>query len=298
MQKLLILCIVIFLWACGSVPVYEQKYQEGISAWEQGNKKEAIVLLNESLADNPQYYPARMELGNYHRELQEYEQAAKDYEAAIELAAQESDPWILAGESYLQVGRSIEDPEEYQKVFLTAQYKFSKALELPKLGSENKFRATLGKGICLLKRTLTEDAREYLGKALEEQPNDIEAKFYNAVLKEQQVGPNKASMEIYEKVIAANSKHVEALKQMGDLFKKLGHTNQAHEYYSRFLNAGGKSASIQEWVIEQDKVWQAANAVPREKETIMICPDCGRIGKKGQKVCDFDGSDLIPQEKS
>ena len=28
----------------------------------------------------------------------------------------------------------------------------------------------------------------------------------------------------------------------------------------------------------------------------MVCPECGRIYKKGHKVCDFDGAELVPLE--
>lgn len=298
MKAIYILIIVLILSACQSTPLYEQKYQMATNAWEQGNKNEAITLLNESLQENPEFYEGRMELASYFHQLRQYKKAAEQYELCIELSPQDPTSWILGGESYLELARTIDDNEERSKTFLDAQHKFSNALNLQNLSKEGKFRATLGKGICLLQRTLKEDAREYIEDALRMQPNDISAKFYDAMLREHQLGPNQKSLDVYEKVLIWKPDHLEALQQMGDVFKKLGLHQKAFDYYKKFLNLGGQSANIQEWINAESSKMQANQGEPQEKEVIMVCPSCGRFGKKGQKTCDFDDTELVSQEKS
>ncbi len=313
-MKLYLIILFVFLIACESVPLYEQKYNMAVNTWKQGNRNEAITLLQEALQENPDFYEGRLELGSYYFQQKKYKEAAAQYEAAVEIAPQDPNPWILAGESYLELARSIEytDIEERSQKFLTGQNKFSNALRLDGISKEDKFRATLGKGICQLYRTLKEDAREYIGDALRMKPNDVVAQFYNAVMLEQQLGPNKKSLEKYKEVLEKEEKkrnnsegaeplHLEALQNIGDSFCKLNLTSSAYDYYKDFLNYGGKNKNIQEFVSTENNRRQAeesrrqAEEVKNNKveETVMICPACERFGKKGQTVCEFDGTDLI-----
>lgn len=289
-----ILALSIILMACETIPEYEQKYQLAVDSWKQGNKAEAVQYLHESVDLNPDYYEAWLQLGNYQADQQQWEEAAKAYEAAIPLQEQDPEPLLGAGESYIEVGRSLEEEESKQKTFLTAQHNFSKVLDLGRLSEDDKFRATLGKGICLLTRTLVEDSRSYLQEALEMRPDSYTARFYEAMFRESQLGPNKKSLEVYEKILVWKPDHLEALRQLGNVYRKLEQKNLAYNYYQKFFDNGGKSTSIKDWMDKNPPITTTSS----EPEYLMVCPECGRIGKKGQTVCDSDGAELIRQEKS
>lgn len=46
--------------------------------------------------------------------------------------------------------------------------------------------------------------------------------------------------------------------------------------------------------ISSQPVKQIINTPPQEKEILMVCPICGRLGEKGSELCSFDGELLEP----
>ena len=296
MKKLwLMISILSILTSCQSVSTLSKtKYQEALSAWEKGQKENAVAFMEEAIQNSPRYYEAHIQLGNFYRDMNDYENSLAQYDLAIKLAPSDPEGWLSTGETCVRWGRFLKG-EKKLSIYLKGQYHFSKVLGFKQVSEEEEFRATLGKGICLLNRTLTEDARKYLNEALALNEDDIDAIFYNAVLREQEMGPNKKSMDTYEEVLERKPDHLDALKKMGDLFKALGMNQKGLDYYKKFIEAGGSSSDIDQWVADQERLAAEQNDVPQQAEIIMVCPECGRIGKQGQTICDFDGTELIAQ---
>lgn len=292
---LFLLLLSFLLVSCQSVSnLAKEKYTQSLDAWEKGQKKEAISLISEAIQASPNYYDAHVQLGNFYSQSNEHAKAAEEYETAIQLDDSDHNIYLALGDTCIALARE-EESEEQAKRYLRGQYAFSRVLEFKRLPLDDKFRATLGKGVCLLYRTLTEDARRYIHEAAQLKPDHIDSIFYTAALREQEMGANKKSMQTYETVLQKKPNHLEALKWMGDLFKKIGLPGKALDYYQQFLAKGGRSTSIKEWVSEQEKATVAAGPTTA-KEIVMVCRECGRIGKQGQQVCDFDGADLLAQD--
>lgn len=280
---------VLIISCANSTPKSKKMYDEAIVSWGQGKKEEAIEKLTGATKDNPKYYEAHLKLGEFYSSMEEHTKATESLETAIKIKPEDAEAYLIAGEVYLQI--ATEDKE-----YLKAQHKFSTALELPKMDVDQTFRANLGKGVCLLKRTLIEDARPFLEKAKQIKPQSLESIFYQALLSETLSGPNKQAISMYESILAQQPNHLGALKQLGDIYRKLSYIQKAITYYQKFLNSNGKSSDIAEFV-QQNKIKKEEVAViPEEK--IMVCPECGRIGKKGDTNCVFDAVVLVEQTKS
>lgn len=292
--------LAIVLVACETLPPEVQKYQQAISSWRQENRLAAVQFLKDALDINPEYFEAWMELGNYQSAQKNWKESVGAYESAGKLHDQEPGPWIALGENYIEIAKSLENEEERNKTFLTAQYNFSKALEIPNLSQDDKFRATLGKGICLLNRTLVEESRTYLQDALKMEPDNYSARFYEAAFREHEIGPNKKSLETYEKILIWKPDHLEALKQIGGLYAQLKKNTLAYDYYQKFLDNGGQSSAVKQWIAEHPITTPTASptSMTPQPTYLMICPECGRIGKEGETVCNKDGANLVPREKS
>jgi hypothetical protein len=82
---------------------------------------------------------------------------------------------------------------------------------------------------------------------------------------------------------------------MGDAFNEKELTENTREYYERFLKAGGQSKLIKKW-LEDHPVATDDAGKKGKKEVIMVCPECGSLGKKGLSVCNRDGAELVPKE--
>ena len=291
MQKLIAIFVsAVLITACVSVSeTAKQKYRQGTTLWDQGDKQQAISFLQQAVTDSPEYFDAYAKLGEYHFANGNYQNAAVALEKAAELNDRDPAVVILLGQSYLQA-----------KEYLKGQHRFSQAMNLKELTEDQKFQAHLGKGICKLYLTLYEDAQEYLQKALSMRPNDSEAIFNSALLREKQMGPNAGTMSDYKKVLTKKPKHLNALQRIGDSLRNLEQHQKAIEYYRQYLAAGGQDDGIKDYIKERENrrkiVEQSGGIKVTEDKKLFVCPQCGRIYKQGQGICDYDGSPLVPQE--
>lgn len=280
--------------SCGGISSQAKKmYQEAVASWEQGDQDQAIGKLRAATEDSPQYFDAYMTLGDYHLARKEHSESAQAYEKATGIRPFSADARLRAGEGYLAVAKQNGD-------YLKAQYHFSEALKIPSETGEplvdmDEFRANLGKGICLLQQTLTRDARPYLDKAMELDQklaiNSLDCIFYRAVLKEAEMGgANTTSIEMYQQVLEKQPDHLESLKHMGVAYQSLDYKQKAVGFYQKYLEAGGIGEAIAKFV---------ADNKPEEskpEETVMVCPDCGRIGRKGDTHCMLCGIPLVEEK--
>ncbi len=274
-----------------------------MDAWESGQREEAIDLVSEAIQHSPEFYDARIQLGKFHKESKNYKKAVEVFEKAIDKSPEKPAAFLGAGDAYLLIAKQQEDPDEAEKTYLKSQYKFSQVLELLEISQEDRFSACLGKSICLLQRTLTEDSRNFLKKALSLEPDNIDARFYEAKLHEIGIGPNKKSLDQYSKILAKKPNHLEALLAMGDMFVKINNTDNAIYYYQSFIDKGGVSKRVKEWLASNVKVPVATEEAqvqpqkPAPPSRVKICNECGRIAKQDDTVCPFDGGDLVVQDE-
>ncbi|NUM34329.1 MAG: tetratricopeptide repeat protein [Candidatus Brocadiae bacterium] len=301
----LLLCLS-FLISCQSVSSFSRKkQQEALEAWENGQKEDAISLMSEAIKHSPEFYDARIQLGNFHQESKNYSQAIDTFEKAIAKAPEKPAAFLGAGKTYLKMAKMKEDGDEAEKIYRKGQHNFSQVLDLQEINEDDRFHAVLGKGICLLERTLTEDSRRFLEQALKWQPDNLEVRFYNARLHEIGIGPNKKSLDQYNKILAKKPDHLDALLCMGDMFVKINNTENAIYYYQTFIDKGGASRRVKEWLSANvrkpvETEVSAVESVPVKKiappSRVKTCVECGRLAKQDDTVCPFDGGDLVIQD--
>lgn len=294
---LLVLACLALSAGCGSVSSGSRSlYDDAVQAWNQGQKEDAIGKLRLATEKSPRYFEAYIKMGEYQSDAGDYASASHSYEKAVELRPQHPDSLLAAGNAYLRM-----------KEYLKAQHKYSQVLGLEKsqgidLKQSHKFQANLGKGVCLLERTLVEEARSYLDKAAKMQPDSLDAFFYLGVLREAETGPNSYSMDVYQKTLEKEPRHLESLWHLGKAYRELDYRQKAVQYYQQYLEVGGDSQEIAEYVEKNRPApapaaeQQAAPAV--EVEVVMACPECGRIGRRGNDRCLFDGTLLVPEAAS
>jgi len=302
------------LISCSSGPsIWETKYKQAVSADLAEQNEEAINLALEAIENKPDYYEAHILLANLYKKKKDWMKAEEAFEKASVLDPLKAETFLGIGESYLQMAAQKENEEEAEQDYRKGQYNFSKVLDLPKVSGvqlthEEQFLALLGKGICLLERTLAEEARTFLKQSLELDIDNTDARFYNARLHEIGIGPNKQSFSEYKKILSQNPKHLKTLLAMGDFYYKLDQNNKdaIRTYYKSFAENGGISKRVNEWLdanpLAQPVAYEPGSQVSAPVTVtpqVKVCQTCGRIYpiSKESSVCDHDGGDLIVQSE-
>lgn len=249
---IIIITVFIFISACAVVSKQSiNNYEQGIKVWKDGKKEKAIELLETSIKESPAYYNAHIKLAEFYFETKKYDKAITSVKKAIELKS-EAHGYILLGNIYLK-----------QKKYQTAQYTFGLVLEQEKIKNKDKFEALLGKGIAKLELTLYEDSQDYIHKALKILPNSHKAKFYNALLKEKQMGANSYSIKIYEKLINDFPDYPAPFRQLGNIWQSLEQHSKAITYYEKYIKLE-KDGEIETYIKEKKE--EQANGLMTEPE--------------------------------
>jgi len=313
MNKLLILiCVGLFVSCTVASRQAQQNYENGLIAWKRGNEQEAILLLNTAVNSAPQYYEAHLKLGEFYYKTKAYPEAISSLEQANRLNSHKHVGYVLQGKAYIALQQYPEAVDVLnkaisldgqhaesrillgkaylkQKKYLEAQYQYSQTLKFPKLKKAQSFQAYLGKGICKLELKLTQDAEKYLAEALSLQPKDPDAIFYNGYLSELQMGgPNLQSRKAYERVLSIVPHHLQSLRHLGRMWQELGRNSKAARLYEKFLSKGGQSKHVEDFM-------KQSPATGGDEDSLMVCPECGRFGRVGEEICDYDGALLESQ---
>lgn len=318
----IIITTILFTISCQSGPE-RTNYDEAMLSLQQGKQEDAIRFLLADLQENPQSYRTHLKLAECYQTTDQHDKAIRVLDNARMLEPENPEAWLLSAETYAKMGQTATDEESRNNVYLQGQHQFSKVLEFTQLTEEQKFRASLGKGKCLLRRLLIEDSEPHIKTALSLKPDDEEALYYSALLKQAQLGPNKTSLQLYEKALAHNPEHLPTLQELTGTYCLLGYNQKALERGQQYLAAGGKDESIVAWVAQKTKsnnppptpsatvtpsdttasaTQDSTTATPTPPPTpavveiVMICPMCGRCGQAGQKTCSVDATELIPME--
>lgn len=296
------------LVSCGS-DAEKNNYDFAVQALQENKQEEAVRFLIADLQENPNSYRSHLKLAECYQNLGQYEKAIRVLDKARVLEPDNPEAWLTSAETYIKMAQAATDQETRNALYLQGQNQFSKVLELPNLTEEQQANANLGKGICLIRRTLFEDAQKYIQIAVSLKPNDPEVLYYNGLIKQAQLGPNKMSLKSYEAVLNHNPKHLATLQELTGVYRFLGYNQKALEYGQKYLSAGGQDTIMANWVAAETKpapvvpttsasptTTTPAPTPPLVSQVVMICPMCGRCGQVGQTTCAVDGSPLMPME--
>ncbi|MBW2062262.1 MAG: tetratricopeptide repeat protein [Deltaproteobacteria bacterium] len=135
----------------------------GIAASRAGQDQKAVSYFEQALEVNPEYTPARYNLGNAYLAQEKYDQAKKEYLQTIS-----TNPDFIP--AYLNLGKIYLDLGHYER----AQDVFKKAIEK----NPNAARAYTGLGLSFHSRHGYTEARAAYKKALALRPDEAEA-WYN-----------------------------------------------------------------------------------------------------------------------
>lgn len=308
MKKLSVLIVSLlccFLVSCGSSQKTERKAESnfslGIRAFENNDFAAAAGYLEKATKEEPANWEAQIKLGDTYVKLNQQEKARQAYTQVTQLVAKQNEgdkiaiPMLLAGGTahlYLQ---------DYHKAF----YYFREVIKK----KSGNYDANWGAGYCKFQLEMYQEAMLYFDVCRELQPENVEVNFYLArSTQKAQRGVSKQVVEMYEQSAASGPK--EAALYLGDIYRHNDYKNRAVEQYQRYVAKGGiLEKATAEWLEQQTvKVAEreknnlattaenkpAADVQPPApvKETLKVCPKCGRLGDKNAEVCEFDGETL------
>ena len=91
--------------------------------------------------------------------------------------------------------------------------------------------------------------------------------------------------------------------QLAKIYQANEYTNRAIDQFRKYQMEGGKlDKTTLKWLEEKEKPEEAKSSSEKtgkkapQKEKLMICPRCGRLGEKGAEICEFDGESLVPMD--
>ena len=256
MYKLSIILLLALCTACSSVSQKARaNYDQAINEWNNGNYNEPIFLLEEAVADSPKFLDAHLKLAEYKIYSNQSLGAMDNIDKAIALDGTLPQSFILRGQALVQLEENLK-----------AQGQYNKALELsPSI--EQKFEIYLGKAIAKINLGLYEDAQTYIDKAKDVSPDNDRIVYLNALLREKKIGPNSLTIKEYKQVLRKSPSDPQVLKSMGDTWKQLEVSDKAIQYYKKYLEAGGKSSDVKQYLDEQIQIRKQQQLVAQQKIT-------------------------------
>ena len=183
------------------------------------------AMLKRSLAYQPFNSRLWFSLGMTYIKNENFPVGEAQFRKALDVDPQHVRSHIALGKSLCDQGRFLEGAREYEKV--------SNAKELKQNLDENK------------KDAYQHLVREYENK-LSAQPNDPEILFSLGIF-EAQLGHVQPAMEYFQKVLAINPQHSDALFNTASGFESLNQKGKAHEYYDKFLRIDNTRQDLQEY---------------------------------------------------
>ncbi len=162
----------IILWFSGlynptycQTPALEKKYQEAIQFFNDEKTEKGFALLDQILAEAPNYEEARFARSYYAMQQEDYLDALQDYHYLILQNPEDAQNYLYRGQAYLMLEMLAEAEEDYLLAYQldSTQIDISNAL-----GSLYFFMG------------LHQDAQYYLNKSIQQQAKDPIAYYYKA----------------------------------------------------------------------------------------------------------------------
>jgi tetratricopeptide (TPR) repeat protein len=286
----------------------ESNFTLGVRAMESNDYTAAADYLEKAVKEKPNDWEPLVKLGDTYVKLNRPENAKEAYTKVTQIVAKQSEnenakvslPLLLAG------GQAHLYLQDYYKAF----YCFREAVKK----KSSDYDANWGAGYCKFQLEVYQEAKLFFEVCHELQPENLDVMFYLArSTQKAERGVTKKVVEWYEKNAVAGPK--EASLYLGDIYRHSDYANRAMEQYEHYLSKGGTlDKHTAEWleqqkakIAEQGKKENAATVAKMAdntvvetapvktapvKETLKVCPKCGRLGDKNAEICEFDGETL------
>jgi len=253
MKKILFLILLlnlVFIAACGSKSK-EELLEEGVSNLESGNYSAALVLLNNALEKDPNFVPARYQLGRLFLETEKYDRAEKEFQkvvrqnpanfkARLDLARvylsmdqprkaiDEVNTYLAEhpsdSEAYIVLGRAFFHQSDWPQSMAA----FEKALEVNPEGED----ARLGLARVLLAQNDLEGARR-ITDAILSSGTKVKDAAYLAARIARRAGDLEAYKNAWQVVLEQDPKDRAALYQLGLIALEQGDIEAVEDYAAR-----------------------------------------------------------------
>lgn len=219
----------------------------------QGRTKEAITDLDSVLQRNPQNVPARVTLGRIYMDQRNYDEAARQFRAALEYSTVDSIHLDLAL-ALVGLGHYREAADQYRQALslnsrqLRAYVNWAE-LELRQKNIANAadilqhaedadvhaVELTLLRGRLAAYRGKMDDAINFFQEALREDPEDPVAALYFLGSAYLQTGKTEDAIQSFKNLLQKEPNHPGALRYLGDIYFQNKDAAAAKEYYERLL---------------------------------------------------------------
>ncbi len=275
---LIFLLNLVFVAACGSKSK-EELLEEGVKNLESENYSAALVLLNNALEKDPNFVPARYQLGKLFLETEKYDRAEKEFQKVLrqnpanleihldlarvflatnqpEKAREQVESYLAVqtsnSEAFLLLGRSLFHQREWQK----SREAFEKALEL----NPEEEDARLGIARVMLAQDDIKGARNMTEEVIAS-GQKVEDANRLAALIARQAGDLEGYKKAWERILKNDSKDAAALYQLGLIALEQGDIDAAEDYASRLENfypKGAEGRQLRGFVLYQKDQFESA----------------------------------------
>ncbi len=248
LRKVIVLVLVSLLFvACGSKSK-EEMLQEGIKLTEEGNVTGGIILFRNALEKDPNYVEARFQLAKNYVTVERFSQAERELQKVRLQDPSNTEIDVLLAKVYIETERPDEALEQVS-TYLASQPPTAEALVIKGRAylvkqdydrSMEAFRAAneldpqnldayLGMASVYLNQGQSESALSALETATERHPDDKRPLLLSARIVMAK-GELEEGLEIWKKVLAIDSRDIDALYQVGLLSINSGKIDEGAKY--------------------------------------------------------------------
>ena len=197
--------------------------KEGLEHFDAGRIEEAFIVMGRAVeqdAENPnlRYHYALMLL----KDNRDIDAARDQLQRVVDIQPDNVDAFMMLAKIAEQEGDQA-----------SARWNYEKVLEIEPAHKNVSFK--IGKIILQHFGDQKEVAARYFLQAFQNDPNNAEAAYrYAQLLSESESNPHLA-IEYFEKVISLEPNHPMARFKIAELYRSLGHDEQAREYYRQAI---------------------------------------------------------------
>ena len=255
-------------------------FKKALKYYEKGDDEKAIELIERILGESPTYHDATYLLGDIYLTSGQVGHARREFETLIK--ADPSNPWghygialvRLAMKKYTEAAAAAQhaitlvrdvtpssqrramESEFYYVMGLSHRHRGTsgtveaeRALKESVDRNRRHFRAWTELGILFGAKGKFRDAFNAFGKALSAERTYIPARF-NWGVALYRSGNQKDALIKLKPLTNPPLFYVEALKIVGRCYHRFNDFERARQYYTKYVNKGGKDAKVGEWLRE------------------------------------------------
>ena len=217
--------LILSVYALACMPLiadtFEEHFNQGISLIRQGKREDALQALHTATTINPAHAQTYFNIGIINLDLNDYTQAEIAFKETITRDANYSKAYTFLAETYEKTNR-LDDALNYYK----------KLLEIGG-ATANTYRSLAR--ICRTQNNSAQ-AHDYLHRAVQADPNDIQSAFDLAYLYTVQ-GSYDQAVDYYKKVLTLNPHITDAACNLAQVLRYQGKFAESRHYYENTLAA-------------------------------------------------------------